>query len=75
MVREVTKLRSELFKNKDIIAILTRQVDSFRKLKIHTNAQMELLTNTINNISSDNDCYNNMNKSIQELNVVKLQNI
>jgi len=72
----MTKLRSENHKQKDLIFVLSRQIESINKIKDQNKQQLELLNNTINALSSERTEDNNYISSIvQELNVTRLQSI
>lgn len=75
LTREITKLRSENHKQKDMLFVLSRQVETHNKMKEHNSKQIEILNNALNTMAADKDDNQAIAKMVNELSVQKLQAI
>lgn len=75
LTREVTKLRSECHHNKDMVFVLSRQVETFSKTKDANAQQLEILNSILSNASSENDGKIELSKIAHQLQIHKLQSI
>jgi hemoglobin-like flavoprotein len=75
LTREMTRLRSENYKYKDLMFVLTRQVETFTKMKDHNQQQIEVLNNALNTMASETENKESIAKLVNEVSVHKLQSL
>jgi len=75
LVREMTKLRGENHKYKDLMFVLSRQVETQNKMRDHNSVQVEILNNALNTIVSEKDNSDAWVKLVNEVDVHRLQSI
>jgi predicted membrane chloride channel (bestrophin family) len=71
----MTKLRGENHKYKDLMFVLSRQVETQNKMRDHNSVQVEILNNALNTIVSEKDNSDAWVKLVNEVDVHRLQSI